>query len=345
VTDSLDADRPPWYHGPDLGDPSTRSGADVAPEGPQAPPGTDVGPPASADDQGGPGATEGPEAVPDDLACPDCAAAGRPFVASSERGYRSHRTRTHPGPAAAEGGGAAAAGPEGPEETVPGEPPREKFNLRKWLKRDKATTATKTKRERRQWGSGPREPLDEPIGFVYGGAGALIARGKTKFAPVGKVMQLQSGVIGVMADDALKGSLVDKIVQPIVKEGRQFKKVGEAVALPVATAMVIANPEWLGVTVDEQGRIFATGWAWEPYYALWEGMAVQMAHGYEAVEVKKREVNEELSKIPWLQPIIAAGEDPIVYMIVETLGLVPKPQGPGTGEPPVDVATAPVASP
>ena len=148
-----------------------------------------------------------------------------------------------------------------------------------------------------------------------------MVRGGTKFVPVGKVMQMQSGAVGAIGDTAIKGSILDKIAQPLMREGRQYKELAETMALPIATAMVIANPEWLGITIDDQGRIFAKGWMWEPYYALWETCAVQMAQGYERVEVKRRETAAELAKIPWLQPIIEAGQDPIVHMIVDTLGI------------------------
>ena len=321
----------------DLGDGST---AAPAPDATQAPPGVSTTPPAADGAQGEPGAEEETEGVPDDLVCPICSAEGKPFTASSIRGYKSHRSRSHSGPPGPDG----EAGAEGvPGETTPVEPPKlPRRTMREWMaaKRAGETKTGKPKKER-SWSKGPREPLDEPIGWAYAGLGGLVVRGGTKFVPVGKVMQMQSGAVGAIGDTAIKGSILDKIAQPLMREGRQYKELAETMALPIATAMVIANPEWLGITIDDQGRIFAKGWMWEPYYALWETCAVQMAQGYERVEVKRRETAAELAKIPWLQPIIEAGQDPIVHMIVDTLGIIPKPQGPGTAEPVVDTVAVP----
>ncbi len=326
MTDSPDAD--------DVDTDLEGAGPPTPSEAPEAAPGPDAGPPPGDGAQEAPGAED---VVPDDLVCPICSAEGKPFTASSVRGYRTHRTRAH-GPSAPE-----RAGAEGTtEETVPTEPPKPpRRSMRDWLAAKRAGEKPAKAKKVREWGKGPREPLDEPIAWVYGGLGQMVVRGGTKFTPVGRVMQMQSPAVGAIGDTALKGSIVDKIAQPLLREGRQYKELAETIALPMATAMVIANPDWLGLTVDEQGRIFATGWLWEPYYALWETCAVQMAQGYERVEVKKRETATELAKIPWLQPIIAQGQDPIVYMIVDTLGLIPKPAGAGSAEPPVDVSPPP----
>ncbi len=268
-----------------------------------------------------------------------CGEPGCDFVAPTARGVRSHRTRTH-GPQASpgDGGGEPSTEPPGDGsgappgedslETMPGLPTRPKRSLKDMLT-GKGRDTTRAPREPRS--RGKREPLDEGFSWAYGGFGTMLVRTGSDMVPVGKVMEMQAPTIGVMADAAIKGTLVDKIVQPLVKQGKAFKEVGEAMALPVMTAMIVKQPKLLNLHyVEDPARpgeynIVADGPLFQPYYSVWETNAVQMARGYERKELRRQEIAKDLSAIDWLAPVIAEGTDPIMYMMVTVLGPPPLP--------------------
>lgn len=251
--------------------------------------------------------------------CADCG-----MVAQTQRGLTRHINSAHRD---SPGVGETGAPGEDSTETQPGVPPKKRRTFRQLLS---GTKGDGTKKPKRTWTMrGPREPLDEFVGWAYGGVGSMIVRAGSDMTPVGKVMEMQAPSIGIMADEAIKGTPADKIIQVFVRQGKAFKEIGETVALPAMTGMIVKKPALLGLrwvsvpnelTGEMERRLIADGPFFQPYYSLWETCAVQMAQGFERKELKRRELAKELEAIPFLQPIIAQGMDPILYMMVETLG-------------------------
>jgi hypothetical protein len=296
----------------------------------------DPGAAAPGNGEPGPGATGAGEGDGQGTAqvwtcdVPGCPSPG-PFATAG--GLRRHRTRQH-GPAVSPGEGRGDAGgtepPVGPSpgeaagEQRPGAPRRR--GIRDVLRRkvDDGRQDHRAKRASRRVWSGPREPLDEGFAWAYGGIGTMVVRSGGDYTPVGRVMEMQSGSIGRMFDEAMQGTLADRLVQPLVRQGKQFKALGEAAALPIMTAMIVKQPAWLGLRFarDEFGNegYIADGPLYQPYYSVWEANALEMAKGFQRTEVRRREVREELKDVPFLAPIIEAGGDPILFMMVQVLG-------------------------
>lgn len=269
------------------------------------------------------------------------------FEAASPRGLARHMTMTHGSPGSAHRrqepservDDAEYLPPEGTveddepepeqplvidaraEEAVPTEPKRR--SLREWM-RGKQSDARTAKRARKRFKqTGPRQPLDEPLSWTYRRLGGFIGHAQPTYAPVGRVMEMQAPTIGVMIDKAMEGTLPDRILQPFVAEGRRWKQVGEAVALPIMTAMICKKPSLLGLRIetDPTGMqsVSLNGPLATEYYSAWESNAVEMAHGFERTEQRRRDVSEELRKIPFLKPVIEAGGDPVLWLMAQTL--------------------------
>ena len=78
--------------------------------------------------------------------------------------------------------------------------------------------------------------------FVWAQGGqALVMTGKD--IPVGRVLALQAPIVGDVLDDAIKGTILDKVLQPFVRQGERAKLVGAVVLPPVLVATLERNPQ------------------------------------------------------------------------------------------------------
>ena len=61
--------------------------------------------------------------------------------------------------------------------------------------------------------------------------------------PVGRVLALQAPMVGDVLDDAIKGTVVDKVLQPFVRQGDRAKLIGAVVLPPLLVGALERNPE------------------------------------------------------------------------------------------------------
>lgn len=60
--------------------------------------------------------------------------------------------------------------------------------------------------------------------------------------PVGNVLRLQSPLAGRKIDEAIAGTFIDRILQPIFRKSDDLEGIGVIIALPVMVAMYERNP-------------------------------------------------------------------------------------------------------
>jgi hypothetical protein len=303
--------------------------------------------------------------------CPDCA-----FQSLSRAGYRRHRTRTHndapadpryraprsrgaqpsappstdggddapeTGDLGATGDEAAAAGPleaelGHPDEGQPGQPTPAKRSWRDYLDANKRAEmrAQRPPRERKKY-TGKREPLDSDAAWLYGHIGGLVVNTGGPYTPVGRVVEMQAPAFGRVFDATVAGTWPDKVLQPIIREGKKWRTVGEIVALPVMTAIAINKPELLGIQEvygheGELAGITMTGPLAGEYYAVWQANAVEMAKVFEVKEAKRQADFTEIRKLPMFANL-PPDVDPVMFLIYQTFAPTPTPATEPEGAP------------
>lgn len=274
--------------------------------------------------------------------CPQCAQAF-----TTDAGLKRHMTRSHkqtsapageamgsPPEAPSVGDGAApAGGPEElghPDEEAPqGPEPQAEQLRRRWREFTDPARRAERKRDRKRKAKarlGPRESLEQPAGAFYGWVGGALEYSQSEYVAVGRVMTLQAPAVGVMFDAAAEGTALDKIAQPIVQHGRRWRSVSDLVSLPVLTLLAIRAPHLLNLkrelvqTPDgPRESVSLEGPLASHYYAVWEANALMMAQQYERKVIQKEADRAELAKLPFLAPVIARGEDPVLWLIVNNL--------------------------
>jgi hypothetical protein len=92
----------------------------------------------------------------------------------------------------------------------------------------------------------PRVSTATVLGFAYSGIGYLAARNE-KGIPTARALDLMAPVAGEVLDDVIKGTLVDRLLQPIARSGEKGEKVAALVGFPALTALVTARPEMFPV--------------------------------------------------------------------------------------------------
>lgn len=285
------------------------------------------------DGTAGTAATEGAGGFP-------CTEEGCGFVGQSERGLRRHRTNRHGAdpvghrPRAGESAPTVEGGQGSPDagEQIPGgEPapplghpeeqrPRHPKSWRDWLKRE-----TRKKRVREKVldraAKGPRVPLADGIGWAYSYVGANVfgRSGDMRLIPVGRVMELQAATVGQLADAMVTGTIVDKVLQPIVQRGQDAKQLGQLVGLPAMTLAATLKPELLQVLQDDQGHVVGLAGPLAIPYA--DALATSLEATGEAVQLKEEQRQQRMAKIaatnPWVGQVAADGHDPIAYMVAQ----------------------------
>lgn len=129
-------------------------------------------------------------------------------------------------------------------EVPPAAPAR---GLRKLFpKKDKAETldspAPKTT-EKRPGRSPKRMSAADTIGDVYSGLGSLAVQ-SGRHAPLGRCMQWQAPIAGEMLDDAVSGTIVDKVVlQKVVGARGKFDLLAAVVGPPMLVLAIERNPQ------------------------------------------------------------------------------------------------------
>ena len=101
---------------------------------------------------------------------------------------------------------------------------------------------TKERRPKAQTRPGRRNSAADTLGDLWGGIGSLAIRSGTH-APLGRCLQFQAPVAGEMLDEAVKGSIVDKmLLQPVVKARGRFDLLGAVIGPPLIVLAIERNP-------------------------------------------------------------------------------------------------------
>jgi hypothetical protein len=61
--------------------------------------------------------------------------------------------------------------------------------------------------------------------------------------PTGRALQLQAPVAGMILEDALKGTIVDRVAQPIARSTEAAKEVGALLGVPVLVTILTVKPQ------------------------------------------------------------------------------------------------------
>lgn len=60
--------------------------------------------------------------------------------------------------------------------------------------------------------------------------------------PVGNCMQFQAPIVGDVLDEAIAGTFIDTLLQPIAGTGKRFKKVSSVISLPILVGVMERSP-------------------------------------------------------------------------------------------------------
>lgn len=85
-----------------------------------------------------------------------------------------------------------------------------------------------------------RVPLETWAARGWKVAGKILGDGRT---PSSRCLYMQAPVAGVIVDDLLKGSRVDRMLQPIARFGEGSKNVGALIGLPLLVAVTERQPQ------------------------------------------------------------------------------------------------------
>jgi hypothetical protein len=88
----------------------------------------------------------------------------------------------------------------------------------------------------------PRVSTAELLGFAYAGAGYILAR-NPRMLPVARSMDLMAPVSGEILDDVVRGTVVDRLLQPLARSGDKGRKLGAVAGFPALVAVAVARPE------------------------------------------------------------------------------------------------------
>jgi hypothetical protein len=129
-----------------------------------------------------------------------------------------------------------------PDEQPPEQPPRR--SRREQL-------ADRFRRQPEREGRRPRRrvTLETLGGLLWTGAAQLAARyADGRFLPVANVMAFQAPVAGLVAEDALKHTVADAVLQPVARLVESGSVLGSLVGPPALVGLTCARPELYPVT-------------------------------------------------------------------------------------------------
>jgi hypothetical protein len=82
----------------------------------------------------------------------------------------------------------------------------------------------------------------ETIGGFIWNMGAMLVSQVPSMVPAGRAMALQADTSGVIIEDIVRGTVVDRLLQPLARGGESAEKTFGLLGLPVLTMLVCANP-------------------------------------------------------------------------------------------------------
>lgn len=121
-----------------------------------------------------------------------------------------------------------------PAERAPRKPRATRKPLTERLKAARGKAKAKPKGKPR-----PRVPVDRVVGMVWEALGRMFT---PLSAPTGRCLQLQAPVAGLILEDVVKGTVADRVLQPIARAEEKGKKVF-ALAAPPAIVLAIEQSQ------------------------------------------------------------------------------------------------------
>lgn len=108
--------------------------------------------------------------------------------------------------------------------------------VRSWWRSRGSAPAPKTRRA--------RSSLEDVGAFLWGGLATAAERlGGTQYLPVARVLAMQAPIAGAVADDVLKGTVIDRMLQPFARAGKRAGAVGALLGPPVIVGVITGRPE------------------------------------------------------------------------------------------------------
>jgi hypothetical protein len=117
------------------------------------------------------------------------------------------------------------------EERKPQKPPRARKSL---LQRKPAEGP------RKRW---PRVSVENLISSGWALGAMALARNPNAL-PVARMLSYQSPIAGVIVDDMVKDTAVDRLLQPLARAGERGEKAVALIGPPLIVGMITAHPEW-----------------------------------------------------------------------------------------------------
>lgn len=87
-----------------------------------------------------------------------------------------------------------------------------------------------------------RAPLDSLVSAVWT-VGAHVVGRNPQMTPVARCIATQAPAAGMVLDDALKGTVVDRALQPLARAGKKGEAVAAIIGPPVIVAAITMQPE------------------------------------------------------------------------------------------------------
>jgi hypothetical protein len=130
--------------------------------------------------------------------------------------------------------------PDGPQrpEGPPEGPPRKSMRDRLRLVKDKSESEPGKPRRARK-----RVSLETLGGLAWVGVSRVVAFAGDTYLPVVKMMSFQAPVAGAVVEDLARGTVADRIMQPVARLTESGGAVGALIGAPVLTAVVCKRPE------------------------------------------------------------------------------------------------------
>jgi hypothetical protein len=109
-----------------------------------------------------------------------------------------------------------------------------------WGEKDKDTTAPPKTAERKPAVPKRRHSTADFWGDLVGPASAISAR--AGYVPMARAMEWSSPVVGEIIEDAMKGTLADKLIQPFVRNSEKWQDLFDLIGFWGAIGMAQKNP-------------------------------------------------------------------------------------------------------
>ena len=129
------------------------------------------------------------------------------------------------------------AEPPGPRDEKPPEQPKKNLRERLHIVKPDTPEPGKPKRARK------RVSLETLGGLAWVGASRVVAFAGETYLPVVKMMSFQAPVAGAVVEDLARGTVADRIMQPVARLTESGGAVGALVGAPMLTAVVCRKPE------------------------------------------------------------------------------------------------------